>query len=67
MVDTPWTFAVIFIAIFGVLIVFAFIWLTAQFPGAVAEQRDRNASTDVEEDPGAVASSGEASRSLVAH
>ncbi len=27
MVDTAWTFTVVFIAIFSVLIVFAFLWL----------------------------------------
>jgi HAMP domain-containing protein len=30
MVDTSWTFTVLFIAIVGVLIVFAAIWLTSQ-------------------------------------
>lgn len=39
MVDTPWTFAVIFIAIFGVLLVFALMWLASQHPISTAAHR----------------------------
>jgi hypothetical protein len=44
MVDTTWTFAVIFIAIFGVLIVFGVMWLMSQGPSSTAERLPSDSS-----------------------
>ena len=32
ILDTPWTFVVVFATIFGVILTFAAIWLTSQGP-----------------------------------
>jgi hypothetical protein len=29
----PWTFAVVFLAIFTVLLIYVVVWLASQFPG----------------------------------
>jgi hypothetical protein len=39
MVETTWTFMVIFIAIFGVLIAFAGIWLSSHHQGPGSSSR----------------------------
>ena len=70
MVDTSWTFAVVFIAIFSVLVVFAVLWLMevdsneeadheapVRSPQSTPERSSRRAAR-VRYEPGSASSSG---------
>ena len=52
MVDAAWTFTVLFIVIFAVLIVFAVLWLMSQRPSSTGEHLPSSPSVQEILDPG---------------